>query len=154
MAATVKDVNGTVVTNRLVNWTSTSGAATVSPPSGASTTVTGNSVGQAEVIAASETKADTASIKVMLAVTNVTISQQSAVVSLILAPTVQLTAKATNGATAITGRAITWSSSNPSVATVDANGKVTAKAVGTANITATAVFDGVTSAATTITVTP
>ena len=36
-----------------------------------------------------------------------------------------------------TNKNVTWSSSNPSVATVDANGLVTAVAVGTANITAT-----------------
>ena len=36
------------------------------------------------------------------------------------------------------GRAVTYTSSDPAVATVDANGKVTAKKVGTATITATA----------------
>ena len=153
--ATVRDVQGTVVTDRVVNWTSTPGAiATVSPSSGASTTVTGASVGQAQVIATS-TKADTASIKVMLAVTSVTISPATATLSLATTPTVQLTATAENGGTTITGRAITWSSDNTSVATVDATGKVTAIAAGTANITATVVFDGVTSAIPAIiTVTP
>lgn len=38
---------------------------------------------------------------------------------------------------------ITWTSSNETVATVDANGKVTAKAVGTAIITAKTAIDGV-----------
>lgn len=36
-----------------------------------------------------------------------------------------------------TNKAVTWSSSDPTVATVDANGKVTAKKVGTATITVT-----------------
>jgi uncharacterized protein YjdB len=154
LAATVKDVKGNVVTDRVVSWTSTSAAATVSPASGASTTVTGASVGTAQVIAASETKADTASIKVMLAVTSVTVSPTLATLSVLLTPTVQLTATATNAGTTITGRAITWSSDNTAVATVDATGKVTARGVGIANITARAVFDGVTSAPATITVTP
>lgn len=151
ITATVKDVKGTVVTDRAVNWTSTSNA--VANVDGAGK-VTGKSAGQVRVIAASETKADTASINVLLAVTSVTISPATAALSLALTPTVQLTATATNGATTITGRTITWSSDNASVATVDATGKVTAKAAGTAKITATAVFDGKASAPATITVTP
>ena len=39
---------------------------------------------------------------------------------------------------------VTWSTNNPSVAEVDANGRVTTKAVGTANITATTVVGGIT----------
>jgi alpha-amylase len=155
VAATVKDVNGTVVTDRVVSWTSTPGSvATVSPSSGASTTVTGKSVGQAQVVATSETKTGTASIKVMLAVTSVTISPTAATLSLVLTPTAQLSAAARNGTTTITGRTITWTSDTPSVATVDATGKVTAKAVGIAHITATAAFDGVSSTPVTITVSP
>jgi uncharacterized protein YjdB len=157
VAATVKDVNGTVVTDRIVNWTSAAGTvASVSPSSGASTTVTGMSVGQAQVIATSEAKTDTASIKVMLAVTSVAISPTSAALSLALSPTVQLTATAKGaGGTTVLGRTIAWSSNNTSIATVDTTGKVTAKAVGVAKITATAVFDGVVSATpATITVTP
>ena len=42
-----------------------------------------------------------------------------------------------NAATQVVAKKITWSSSNESVATVDANGKVTAVAPGTANIVAT-----------------
>jgi hypothetical protein len=154
VAATVKDLNGTVVTDRTVSWTSPGAFATVSPPSGASTTVTGKSVGQAQVIATSETKTATASIKVMLAVTSVTISPAASTLSLAMTPTAQLTATATNGGSTITGRTITWSSDNAAVASVDATGKVTAKATGTAHITATAVFDGVASAKATITVNP
>jgi trimeric autotransporter adhesin len=154
---TVRDVKGIVVTDRVVNWTSTSAAATVSPASGASTTVTGNSVGQAKVIASSETKADTALITVTLAATSVTISPATFILSVsgITTPkTVALSATAANGVTPI-GRTFTWSSSNPLVATVDATGKVTAVAAGTTNITATTVFEGFTSAVpAVITVTP
>jgi alpha-amylase len=142
-------VNGTVVTDRIVNWTVTPGTiASVAPSSGASTTVTGVSVGQAQVIATSETKTATASIKVMPAVTSVVISPAAAVLSVLTTPTVQLTVTATAADnTTVIGRTIAWSSNNPSVATVDATGKVTAKAVaGVATITATVVFDGVASA--------
>ena len=43
----------------------------------------------------------------------------------------------TNGGAAVSGATVTWSSTNTSVATVDANGAVTLVAVGTTNITAT-----------------
>ncbi len=157
ITATITDVNGTVVTDRVVSWTSVPGAvATVSPPSGPSTTVTGKNVGSALVIAASETKADTANIKVILAATSVTISPPTAALSLTTTKTVQLTATTKNGSTTITGRTITWSSSAPAVASVDATtGLVTAVSVGTAQITARIVLDGVNSAVpASITVTP
>ncbi|MBR4227342.1 MAG: Ig domain-containing protein, partial [Candidatus Methanomethylophilaceae archaeon] len=47
-----------------------------------------------------------------------------------------------------TDKAVTWSSSNPAVASVDANGKVTAKSVGTAIITVTTVDGGFTDSCT------
>jgi uncharacterized protein YjdB len=53
--------------------------------------------------------------------------------------TTQLIAKAYDaGQNELTGRAMTWTSSNTDVVTVDGNGLVTAKAKGTATITATA----------------
>lgn len=51
-----------------------------------------------------------------------------------------------------TDRTVTWSSSNPEVATVDENGNVTAKAPGTATITATSRLDPSKSADCTVTV--
>ncbi|HEY9225611.1 MAG TPA: Ig-like domain-containing protein [Gemmatimonadaceae bacterium] len=155
LTATVRDAAGKIVTEK-VDWTATPGAvASVGPSSGPSTTVTGKSVGQAQIVASSEKKADTVSIKVMLAVTTVTLSPTGSTLSLATNPTVQFSATATNGGTTIAGRTIAWSSSNSAVATVDASGKVTAKAVGTTNITAVAVFDGVTSSfPVTITVNP
>jgi len=143
LTATVQDVKGTVVTDRTVNWTSTPGSvATVAPSSGVSTTVTGKSVGTAQVIATSETKADTSTIKVILAVTSVQVSPGSPTLSLAATPTVQLTATTKNGSTIITGRTITWTSSNPTIATVSASGLVTAIKAGTATITARSGFDG------------
>jgi uncharacterized protein YjdB len=55
----------------------------------------------------------------------------------------------------VPGRTIQWTSSNTNVAIVSSSGLVTAVALGTAQITATAVFDGVSSAVkAVITVTP
>jgi len=155
LSATVTDVKGTVVTDRVVNWTSTPGSvATVAPPSGASTTVTGKAVGSAQVIAASETKADTSIIKVILAANSVTIAPASATLSLATSPTSQLTATVKNGATVIAGRTVTWTSSDPTIATVSATGLVTGVKVGAVTIKAHVVLDGVDSAPATITVIP
>jgi uncharacterized protein YjdB len=155
LTATVTDVKGTVVTDRVVNWTSTPGSvATVAPSSGASTTVTGKGVGSATVVATSETKADTSIIKVVLSVTSVQISPAAPTLSLALTPTTQLTATTKNGSTVITGRTIAWTSSDPTIATVSATGLVTAVKVGVVTITARAVFDGLNSVPATVTVTP
>jgi len=156
-AATVKDVKGTVVTDRPIAWVSTPGSvATLSPSNGAITTVSGKSKGQAKIIATAETKADTAVVNVITAVTTVVISPLSKTLSIATSPTVQLTANCNNAgpcSTVVPGRTITWSSNSAAVI-VDANGLVTAKSTGVAQITATATFDGKVSAPSVITVTP
>jgi hypothetical protein len=67
-------------------------------------------------------------------VESITLSQSSATMT--IGETLNLTATVTPDDA--TDKSITWSSSNTSVASVDADGKVTAKAEGTATITATA----------------
>ena len=69
-----------------------------------------------------------------IAVTGITLSQSSA----ILTEGESLTLIATVNPEDATDTSVTWSNSNPSVATVDGQGKVTALAPGTATITATA----------------
>jgi len=58
--------------------------------------------------------------------------------SVAVAQTLQLTAvtKASDGST-LTGRTVTWATSNPAIATVSATGLVTGVAVGTVTVTAT-----------------
>lgn len=75
-----------------------------------------------------------------------TVTVQSSVTSVTVAPaTLTLKTGATQKLSAtvspsdVPDKTLVWSSSNTSVATVDASGKVTAKAAGTASITATAV---------------
>ncbi len=133
LAATVKDQNGTVVTNRVVTWTSSNAAvATV-----AGGVVTGVKVGTATITATSEGKSGTAAVTVTgIPVGSVTVSP--ATKSLLVAQNFSLsvTVKDTTG-TVVTDRPVTWSSSNASVATVSATGVVTAVAPGSATITAT-----------------
>ena len=157
LSATVRDVKGTIVTDRIVSWASLQPTlASVSPSSGPTTTVTGISPGAPSIVATAETKSGSSTIKVIPAVATVQISPPSATLSLATTPTVQLTATLLDASSGIiTGRTITWSTSDATIATVNANGLVTAKAPGTASITATGVLDGVTSSvATVITVTP
>ena len=72
--------------------------------------------------------------KKIVSVSSITLSQSSATMT--EGETMNLTATVTPDDA--TDKSITWSSSNTSVASVDANGKVTAKAEGTTTITATA----------------
>ena len=134
LTATLKDANGNTLTGRTVAWTSSNtGAATVS----GSGLVTGVAVGSATITATSEGKSGTSAISVTnVPVATVTVSPASA--SVAVAQTVQLTAvlKDANGNT-LTGRTVTWTSSNTAVATVSSSGLVTGVAVGSATITAT-----------------
>jgi uncharacterized protein YjdB len=158
LTATVRDVKGTVVTDRTITWASTQPSlATVSPSSGSTVTVTGISPGAPSIVATAETKSGSSAVKVIPAVATVQIAPPTATLSVATTPTVQLTATLLDAtSTVIAGRTIVWASSDPTIATVNAaTGLVTAKAPGTASITATAVLDGVTSSvATVITVTP
>ena len=83
-----------------------------------------------------------------IVVTGVTLTQDTATLTK-AGETVQLTA--TVAPADATDKSVTWTSSNTKVATVDANGKVTAVANGTCTITVTTV-DGSKSATSTITV--
>ena len=87
-----------------------------------------------------DTKVTTASNHTLFAhwnsisVTGVTVSPATLEMKLYGTATLKATVAPSNA----TNQAVTWSSSNPSVASVDANGNVTAMANGTATITATA----------------
>jgi len=146
LTATLKDAAGTVLTDRTVEWKSDNElVATVSTTG----LVTSKSVGSATITATAEGKSATAKVDVVpVPVASVVVSPTTA--SLLVGGTVTLTATTKDAAGAdLTGRTITWSSDNESVATVN-GGQVTAHAVGTAHITATS--EGK-SAAATITVT-
>src|SRR6266571_2989223 len=134
LTATPKDANGTALSGRVVTWaTSNAAAATVS----ASGLVTGVAAGSATVTATSEGQSGTSAITVTnVPVASVTVSP--AAVSLTVAQTMQLAAVTKDAAgNVLTGRTVTWTTSNSTVATVLATGLVTGVAAGTATITAT-----------------
>src|SRR5437879_2300801 len=134
LTATPKDANGTALGGRAVTWaTSNAAAAAVS----ASGVVTGVAAGSATITATSEGQSGTSAMTVTnVPVASVTVSPAAA--SLTVGATTQLTAtpKDSNG-TALSGRAVTWATSNAAVATVSASGLVTGVAAGSATITAT-----------------
>src|SRR6059036_3833816 len=145
LTATPKDLNSTALTGRAVTWaTSNAAVATVS----ASGLVTGVAAGSAAITATSEGQSGTSALTVTNApMASVTVSPAAATVT--VGTTTQLTAtpKDANG-TALSGRAVTWATSNAAAATVSASGLVTGVAAGSATITATSEGQSGTSAIT------
>jgi len=148
LTVTLKDANGNVLTGRTVTWSSsTTTVATVST----SGLVTGKVAGTATITATSEGQSGTSAITVVhVPVASVTVSPATA--SVATGGTIQLTATPKDGSgNPLTGRTVTWSSSNTAVATVSGGGLVSGVAAGSATITATSEGQSGTSA---ITVTP
>ena len=149
LTATVTPDNAT---DKTVTWsTSNEAIATVSGG-----VVTGVKAGEVTITAKAGDKSATCTVTVTAAttepevvpVTGVTLSQTA--VTLDIDQSITLTAAvAPENAT---NKAVTWASDKTDVATVDANGKVTAVAAGTASITVTTA-DGDKSATCTVTVT-
>jgi len=134
LSVVVKDVNGTVVTDRVVTWTSSNAAAATVSSSGV---VTGVAIGTATITATSETKSGSATVTVTQApVSTMTVSPPTPTV--VIGTTTILTAipRDANGVV-LTGRGVTWSSGTPAIATVSAAGAVTGISTGTVTITAT-----------------
>jgi uncharacterized protein YjdB len=134
LTATTRDANNNVLTGRTVTWSSSNtGIARVS----SSGVVTGIVAGSATITATSEGKSGTASVTVTLApVATVTVTPASSSVG--VGQTVQLTATMRDANNSVlTGRTVTWGSSNTGIATVSSSGVVTGVAVGSATITAT-----------------
>jgi len=136
-SATVYDSNQIALTDRSITWSSSNEAVATVDSTGMATAV---SPGVATITATSEVKSDAASLTVTLVpVATVTVEPSTATVP--SGSTTTLTARVTaqNGGV-LTDRVVTWSSSDPSVATVSSTGVVSAVVtgalVGTATITA------------------
>ena len=131
LTATVKPDNAT---NKTVTWTSSSSSIATVDQNGKITAV---SEGTATITAKAGDKTATCSVTVKkntVAVESVTLDITSTILNTGETLTLTATVKPDNA----TDKTVTWSSSNSSVATVDANGKVTAVAQGTAIVTAKA----------------
>jgi hypothetical protein len=146
ISATVRDSLGRTLPGRAVGWsTSDSTVARLFRLPLSSETVIGIAPGTATITAAVEGVAGTAPVRVAGSVRTVEVSPATA--SLNVGGTVQLSAVAKDSAgTALTGRPVAWSSSDPSVAAVSSGGVVTAVGPGTAQVAAR--VDGVSGAAT------
>jgi uncharacterized protein YjdB len=134
--ATTRDGGGTVVTGRVVTWSSSDdGIATINSATGVAT---GVSVGTVTITATSEGKIGTASLTVTpppVASVAVTPPSQT-VLQGSTAPAYTATTR-DGGGNVVTGRVVTWSSSDDGIATIDNSGVATGVAPGTVTITAT-----------------
>jgi uncharacterized protein YjdB len=129
-----RDAGGNALSGRTVSWSSdNSGVATVSPAG----IVNGVATGTSHITATSEGQTGFATVTVIVPpVATVTVSLGAS--TLVVGATTQATAvtKDANGVT-VTGRVVTWGSDNTGVATVSADGVVTATGPGSTSITAT-----------------
>src|SRR5213595_3700788 len=134
LTATARDASGNVLSGRVITWSSNSSSVASVNGSGL---VTGAGAGSATITATSEGQSGTSSVTVtFVPVASVTVNPPSASVQ--VGQTGQLTAtpRDANG-NALPGRTVTWATTNTTVATVNGQGLVTTKVVGSATITAT-----------------
>lgn len=133
LSATAKDGNGGSISGRMVSW-ATANSAIASVTNGS---VTGVSAGITNITATVDGKTGTTVVTVLAPVATVTISAPQTTISVGASTQLSATTLDQSGAT-LTGRAVTWSTSNSAAATVNASsGLVNAIAPGTATITAT-----------------
>jgi uncharacterized protein YjdB len=132
----LRDASNNVLTGRAITWTSSNTAVATVNSSGLVTTLT---AGSATITATSESQSGSAALTVTpvpAPVASVTVSLASP--SVTAGGTTQATAVLRDASnTELTGRVISWASSNTAVATVNSSGLVTTLTAGSATITAT-----------------
>ena len=138
LAATLLDNSGNSLSGRAISWSSSNTALVAVSSGGLATTIAAG--GPITITASSEGKSGTASINVLAAVAVVSVTPPT--LNVATGTSAQLTATPRDaGGNPISGRIISWSSSNPSVAAVSVGGVVTGVAAGSA-VTITATSDG------------
>jgi uncharacterized protein YjdB len=134
LSAVTRDANNAVLTGRAINWTSANPAVASVSSSGL---VSGVGAGSTSVSATSEGIVGTAAITVTI-VPVASVSVSPAAPSIQVGGQVQLSAVTRDSAgNVLTGRTVTWSSSNATFATVSTSGLVMGVAAGNTTITAT-----------------
>ena len=149
LTATVRNAQGAVLAGRTITWMSeNAGVVSVSPAG----LVTGVSVGSTVIVASSGGASGSAVVTVSVPsapapepVASITITPGSASISKDGAAQFVATLRDGSGAV-LTGRTVTWVSSNPLISTVAADGRVLGVSAGTAVITATS--EGISATAT------
>lgn len=133
LTATPRGADGRSLTDRAVTWSSSDEAVATVDAQGV---VTGMAEGMVEVKAEAGGESGEAELQVSIPVASVEIAPESG--SLKVGQTLQLVATVTDAhGNELTGRTVTWSSSQPSVATVDDQGLLSAVATGSTAVSAT-----------------
>src|SRR5690349_12252145 len=135
LSATAKDAKGNTLTGKTVSWSTSSGAIATVSTNGL---VTGVSAGTVSITASVDGKTMSRDVKVVSSPVGA-IAVTVASTAIAIGGTTQATAVLRDASgNVITGRTVTWSSSNNTVATVNGTGLVTGVGQGKATISATA----------------
>jgi uncharacterized protein YjdB len=135
LAAVAKDASNTSLPDRVMAWSSSHASIVRVTAAGLVTAV---AVGTAHIIATSEGKSDTAAVEVTeQPVASVVVAPATATVEEGGAVQLSATLRDRNGVL-LTGRVVTWTSSNDATASVSSEGVVTGVAQGAATVTAAA----------------
>ncbi len=132
LSAEVRDHNGQVISGAAVTWTSSDPAVAAVDAAGLVTAV---GDGSAAVTATSGEASGSAQVTVAQEAASVVVSPASA--TLVPGDTIRLSAEAHDRNGRVIDAAVTWTTSDPAVAAVDAAGLVTAVGDGSAAVTAT-----------------
>lgn len=132
VVATPRDASGNTLAGRRIQYSSQHTNVAEVDSSG---NITGKAAATTTITATSEGKSATLAVNVLTPASRVIVAPVS--VDVPIGTIRQLVATPVTAASAaLSGRAVTWSSSNPNVATVQPGGQVIAVAVGTVTITA------------------
>lgn len=132
LTAALRDATGSALTERPVTWGSSAPAVATVSAQGAVTAV---AAGTAFISARSDAARDSVAVTVVAPVASVTIVPDSLVLSLGDARTLAAVPRDAGGAV-LAGRAVTWTSTAPAIATVSADGRVSGVAAGRALVIA------------------
>ncbi len=140
LTARTLDAAGTELVGRSIIWTSSNTAIATVTGNGSPATVTGGSAGSATITATSEGKSASATVTVAAASqATVLVAPHNLNLPMVGGSTSAIALQLDAAGNPQSGVAFVWSSSNPSIASVNSAGLIQATGVGTATITASGV---------------